>query len=107
MIKRLDRSAITRRTWNGRDDIHQNYFGRVPLTEVPVSISLTWKKTKGAVPCLVGRFELDLKALSHAGYVRKMAGFYFLRFQRTGTGIELAQNRRSIALLLGQLPKEY
>jgi hypothetical protein len=107
MITRLDEDSNTRRAWNGRDDVHQHYLGRVPRDEKSVSLSLTWKKEKDAKPSLVGRFVLDVNALAKEGFVREVEGFYILRFQRTGNVIEIAPNRSSPALKLARLPSSY
>jgi hypothetical protein len=107
MIKRLADHATTHRSWNGRDDIHGHYVGRVPLSEHSVSISLTWKREKDSKPCPVGRFLLDMPALETRGFVRKVEGYYILRFQRAGNLIEVAPNRSGPSHPLGRLPGDY
>src|SRR6516225_11159929 len=100
MVSLLSESEATNREWNGRDDICNHYFGRVPLTERVVTLTLNWKRDKLSRPELVGRFRLDMDELVSRGYVRKLPGWYILRFQRTGNRIEIAVNRGSRPLPL-------
>ena len=107
MIQTLPDSEPTHREWNGRDDIAQNYLGRVPQTERIVTLTLTWKRDKSSHSQLVGRFRFDMDKLIGAGYARKVSGWYILRFQRTGNRIEVAKNRRERALPLPPVLHDY
>jgi hypothetical protein len=107
MISTLPESAMTQRAWNGRDDIFQHYMGRVPQTERIVTLTLTWKRNKNSRSEPVGRFRFDMDKLVEAGYVRKVPGWYILRFQRTGNRIEVATNRSERALPLPPVLHDY
>ena len=93
MIDTLPDAAITKRKWNGRDDIRCNFFGRIPLAEPVVTLTLTWKRDRESRPQVVGKFRLDMPKLVSTGYARKVPGWYVLRCQRTGNRIEVAINR--------------
>lgn len=107
MVTRLEDSALTHRTWNGRDDIHQHYIGHFPVSEHVMTLTLSWKREKDAPPCSVGRFRFDMQALVEAGFARKHGGEYVVRFQRTDSLIQVARNRSSEPLKIGRLPKRY
>ncbi|SRR5258708_2914137 len=107
MIVTLPDTATTKREWNGRDDIHCHYMGRVPLAESLVTLTLNWKRDRHSRPRLVGRFRLHMDRLVSAGYARKVPGWYILRFQRTGDRIEVATNRSSRALPLSPVLHDY
>jgi hypothetical protein len=107
MIDKLSNDFMTKREWNGRDDIHCHYMGRIPLDEPLVTLTLNWKKDKNSRPYLVGKFRLRMDKLVSEDYARKVEGWYILRFQRSGSHIEVAKNHSSRALQLSPLPKEY
>ena len=107
MITRLEDQVETNRHWNGRDDNHQHYFGRIPLNEHQVLLSLTWKKKKGSPSHLVDTFQFGMPMLVAGGLARQIESYYVLRFQRTDRKIEVSVNRASPALFLAPLPSDY
>jgi len=107
MVTPLNDSEVTHRTWNGRDDIHQHYIGHFSASEHVMTLALAWKREKDAPLFPVGRFRFDMPALVEAGFARKHGAEYVVRFQRTGSLIEVARNRSSDALKIGRLPERY
>jgi hypothetical protein len=107
MIEIISGTAPTKREWNGRDDIHCHYMGRIPLTEPFVALTLNWKRDKHSQLHLIGRYRLDMAKLVSEGYARKVPGWYILRFQRTGNRFEVAANRSSRALPLPAVSHDY
>lgn len=59
-----------RRDWTGNDESARNHHGKVPLTESPLRLRLSWKKGPTDSAHLIGIFDLDLKQLLKAGYIR-------------------------------------
>jgi len=107
MIKRLEDNALTNRSWNGRDDIHQHYTGHFPLREHMLWLALSWKKEEHTPLFEIGNFRFDMQSLVDAGYARVHDQEYVIRFQRTDRNIEVAVNRSSPALQLASLPEAY
>jgi hypothetical protein len=58
------------RDWTGNDESARNHHGKVPLSESPLRLRLSWKKGPKDSARLVGIFDLDLKQLLKAGYIR-------------------------------------
>lgn len=105
MVTVLPPGTLTKRNWTGRDDNCGHHFGKVPLAESPVTLTLHWKASRGATPRIVGAYRIDLRALEAAGFVRRVDGrFVILRFQRTGERIEIASKRSGPALVVGASP---
>lgn len=104
-IRNLGASESTQRHWNFRDDIHGHYFGTIPFDQPNVTLELTWKATAGDQPRLVGRFRVNLPVLERDGLVRRSDRGWILRFQRTGSRIEVAISRGSKALVVGPVPR--
>ena len=100
----LDKDAVTERAWNFRDDNGQHYFGSIPLDQKQITLRVNWKPSKLTAAKEVGRYRFNLPGLEESGYVRKTEKARILRFQRTGTKIEIAINRSSPALVVGQKP---
>ena len=59
-----------RRDWTGNDESARNHHGKIPLMESPLRLRLSWKKSPNDSSRLVGIFDLDLKQLLKAGYIR-------------------------------------
>jgi hypothetical protein len=103
--EKLPSTAPTEREWNFRDDIHQEYMNDdLPISHPIITLKLNWKPDEYSEARLVGKYRIDLGMLEPE-YVRKTKeGRFFLRFQRTGEDIEIALNRQSPALKVGQRP---
>ena len=59
-----------RRDWTGNDESARSHHGRIPLSESPLRLRLSWKKGPKDSARLVGIFDLDLNQLLTAGYIR-------------------------------------
>ncbi len=72
LVRRLDNLGThnIRRNWTGNDQSDYNHHGRVPLSESPLILRLSWKDGPNDPVQLVGVFELNLMGLLSAGYVR-------------------------------------
>ena len=105
VFEELPSTVDTEREWNFRDDIHQEYMNDdLPENHPVITLTLNWKPDEHSVPRPVGKYRIDL-GLLEPKYVRKTEeGKFFLRFQRTGESIEIALNRQSPALKVGQKP---
>jgi hypothetical protein len=107
-VEQLPPMAKTKRKWNFRDDIHQEYMnGDLPQSEPVITLTLNWKPDECSAAELVGKYRINLGLLesTNPSYVRKSKdGKFFLRFQRTDDNIEIAINRKSPALRVGKIP---
>lgn len=101
MITELPSDSPTQRHWNFNDAIRQNFMLFIPSNQPVITATLNWKKSGEDEAILVGKYRLNLPALEAKGYVRLKDNRYFLRFQRTGKRIEIAVNRKSLALTIG------
>jgi hypothetical protein len=72
LVRRVPNEAASniRRNWTGNDESARNHHNKVPLSESPLRVRLSWKKGPKDSARLVGIFDLDLKQLLKAGYVR-------------------------------------
>jgi len=59
-----------RRDWTGNDESLRNHHGKVDLSESPLTLRLSWKRSPKDSVHLIGVYELDLRRLLTAGYVR-------------------------------------
>ncbi len=100
----LAENEATEKTWNFRDDNKQHYHAAIPLDQTIITLTLNWKASKGDKPRQVGRYRLNLPVLEQEGYVERTDRGWFLRFQRTGSLIEIAKNRNSKPLAVGKRP---
>lgn len=97
------------RTWTIRDDNHQNYHGRVHLSESPLTIVLRWRRSATAQVQSVGVFRLDLRALLKERYIRRdpsgsHADCVRLRFFRRDDGVMYIQvNSNGPAVPIGSV----
>ena len=78
--------------------------GDIPESQPVITLTLNWKPDEHSSARPVGKYRIDL-GLLQPKYVRKTnEGTFFLRFQRTNGNIEIALNRQSPALKVGQRP---
>lgn len=107
-VEELPSTVDTEREWNFRDDIHQEYMNDdLPENHPVITLTLNWKPHEHSVPTLVGKYRIDL-GLLEPRYVRKTKeGKFSLRFQRTDENIEIALNRQSPAIKVGQKPQTW
>jgi hypothetical protein len=72
LVRRVsnEEASNIRREWTGNDESQRNHNGKVPLSETPLRLRLSWKKGPNDSAHLVGIFDLDLKQLLRAGYIR-------------------------------------
>jgi hypothetical protein len=104
-VEELSSTTTTEREWNFRDDIHQEYMCDIPESQPIITLTLNWKSDELSAARLVGKYRINL-GLLEPQYVRKTTGGkFFLRFQRTDENIEIALNRHSPALKVGQMPQ--
>lgn len=105
MSIKLPDNAVTDRHWTLRDDNRQHFHGDIPLDQKSITLTLSWKETANDIPPEVGRYRLNLADLETAGFVRKSARGFYLRFQRTDDLIEIAINRKGPAKVVGKRPR--
>ena len=106
MIKTIDNASEFSRDWTLNDRVHRNVFGRVRKNESPLRLRLFWKPDDLSPSQLVGIYELNLLELIKSGYVRdynNSAGEVLLRFQRDNKLIQIAINRQSKAITIGNI----
>lgn len=65
-----EQATSIRRDWTGNDESAKSHHGKLPLSESPLRLRLSWKKSPKDSARLVGIFDLDLKQLLKAGYIR-------------------------------------
>lgn len=72
LVRRVPNEGASniRRDWTGNDETARNYHNKLPLSESPLRLRLSWKKGPKDSARLVGIFDLDLKQLLKAGYIR-------------------------------------
>lgn len=97
-----------RRDWTGNDESERNHNGKVPLSESPLRLRLSWKKSPKDSARLVGIFDLDLKQLVKAGYIRyepKSESEVRLRFFHDRDNVVYIQvNSKERRLPIGRMP---
>lgn len=103
MINELPLDSSTNRHWNFNDAIGRNFMLYIPTNQPVITATLNWKESGEDEAVLVGKYRLSLPALEAEGYVRLKDSRYFLRFQRTGKRIEIAVNRKGVALTIGRI----
>ncbi len=72
LVRRVpnEEASDIRRDWTGNDESDRNHNGKVPLIESPLRLLLSWKKSSEDSARLIGIFDLDLRRLLKAGYIR-------------------------------------
>src|SRR6266576_3844535 len=82
------------RNWTGNDRSARNHNGVVHLSESPLRICLSWKRSPRDPARLVGEFDLDLHDLLAKGFVRtekRKPGAIRLRFYHGLDGVIYVQ----------------
>lgn len=109
LVRRVPNEGASniRRDWTGNDESHRNHHGKVPLRESPLRLRLSWKKGPKDSARLVGVFDLDLKQLLKAGYIRsepKSEDEVRLRFYHDRDGLVSIQvNSKEQGLPIGRV----
>jgi hypothetical protein len=72
LAKRIKETEVKSvdRNWTGNDESKRNHNGVVYLNESPLTLCLSWKTAPNQNAKLIGIFELDLRKLLNANYVR-------------------------------------
>ena len=72
LARRVQNSEISeiRRDWTGNDESARNHHERVDLSESPLTLRLSWKRSPKDRVHLIGVYELHLRQLLTAGYAR-------------------------------------
>ena len=68
-----EKASDIQRDWTGNDESDRNHHGKVRLSEGRLRLRLSWRKSPKDSAHLVGIFDLDLKHLLKAGYIRSEA----------------------------------
>lgn len=108
MWEKLPDDAAANRNWNGNNAVAaRTFFGLIPLSQSPVVLRLSWKKSANHKPVLVGVYTFDLHKLLDSGYVyepENSPGKVRLRFQYSDGGvIELARRRTGPSIEIGSV----
>lgn len=69
-VSREGKSRFSTRKWTLREDNNRHFHGVVDLTESPLNLVLSWRKTAADPVHLVGTFRLDLHELLQGGFIR-------------------------------------
>ena len=108
MIKRLELHQLPHkhRQWTGNDEFG-HYHARVPASETPDHLHLSWRENREAEVHSVGYYELDLAALLVENYIREDGSRYVrVRFVHAEDGNIYIQIRQSTPrLYVGILQK--
>jgi len=109
LVRRVEEEASDiRRDWTGNDESARNHNGKVLLSESPLRLRLSWKKSQKDSARLVGIFDLDLNRLLKAGYIRpepKSENEVRLRFYHGWDNVVSIQvNLKKPALPIGRVP---
>jgi hypothetical protein len=59
------------RRWTLRADNHEHHHGVVSLSERPLYLALSWRRSATDTEQSVGTFQLDLDLLLAGGYIRR------------------------------------
>lgn len=108
-VEHIDASG-TCRTWTGNDESYRNHNGKVRLSESPLTINLSWKKSPREPIYFIGTFELELKRLLEDDYIRLEANssneirlrFYHDRDNK----IYIQTSSKELRLPIGIMPLE-
>jgi hypothetical protein len=110
LIRRVpnERGSNIRRNWTGNDESARSHHGKVALSESPLRLRLSWKKGPKDSARLVGVFDLNLKQLLKAGYIRvepKSKDEVRLRFYHDLNNVVIIQvNSKEQGLTIGKVP---
>ena len=109
-VRRLQNSDVSEidRDWTGNDESARNHHNRVSLNESPLKLRLSWKRTPKDSSHLIGIYELDLRRLLEAGFVRvepKTGNEIRLRFYHGHDNLIYIQvNSNEPGLPIGSMP---
>jgi hypothetical protein len=110
LVRRVENEEASdiRRDWTGNDESDRNHNGKVPLSESPLRLRLSWKKSPEESARPIGIFDLDLRRLLKAGYVRpepKSENKVRLRFYHGWDNVVYIQvNLKEPGLPIGRVP---
>jgi hypothetical protein len=110
LVRRVPNEGASniRRDWTGNDESNRNHNGKVPLRESPLRLRLSWRKGPKDSARLVGIFDLDIKQLLKAGYIRyepKSQDEVRLRFYHDWDNVLTIQvNSNEQGLPIGRVP---
>ena len=109
LVRRVPNEAASniRRDWTGNDESERNHNGKVPLSESPLRLRLSWKKGPKDSARLVGIFDFDLKELLRAGYIRyepRSESEVRLRFYHHWDNVVYIQVNKERRLPIGRVP---
>jgi len=109
-VRRVENAETSdiRRDWTGSDESYRNHNGKVALSESPLRLRLSWKKSPKDSARLIGIFDLDLRGLLEAGYIRpepKSENEVRLRFYHGSDNVIYVQvNLKEPRLPIGRVP---
>lgn len=90
--------------WTMNDRVRQHHHNWIDL-KTPCLINLYWRENDASPEQFIGSYNLNLKALLDAGYLKSDADHHnqvFLRFQRSDDNkIQIAINKSSKAIDCG------
>jgi hypothetical protein len=110
LVRRLQNSDVSEidRDWTGNDESARHNHNRVSLNESPLKLRLSWKHTVKDSSHLIGIYELDLRRLLEAAYVRlepKTENEIRLRFYHGHDNLIYIQvNSNAPGLPIGRVP---
>ena len=110
LVRRLQNSDVSEidRDWTGNDESARQHHGRVSLNASPLKLRLSWKHSPKDSSHLIGIYELDLRGLLEAAYVRvkpKTENENRLRFYHGHDNLIYIQvNSNERGLPIGRLP---
>ena len=110
LVRRLQNSDVSEidRDWTGNDESARHHHGRVSLSASPLKLRLSWKHSPKDSSHLIGIYELDLRRLLDAGYVRvepKTENEIRLRFYHGHDNLIYIQvNSNEPGLPIGRVP---
>jgi hypothetical protein len=110
LVRRLQNSDVSEidRDWTGNDESARHNHNRVSLNESPLKLRLSWKHSPKDSSHLIGIYELDLRRLLDAAYVRvepKTENEIRLRFYHGHDNLIYIQvNSNEPGLPIGRMP---
>jgi len=110
LVRRVPNEGASKvsRDWTGNDKSNRNNHNKVSLSESPLRLRLSWKKGPKDSARLVGIFDLDLRQLLKAGYIRyepKSEDEVRLRFYHDLDDlVKIQTNSKEKGLPIGRVP---
>jgi hypothetical protein len=73
LVEHVEEKAMPRRhrRWNGNDTSERQHHARVPVSETPMFLRLSWRRNRNSPAVHVANLKLDLPGLLAGRYVRK------------------------------------